>query len=132
MFLGHFAMALAAVVLSHWVLDFVAHRPDMPIWPGGPLVGLGLWYSIPATLTVELTLFAIGVWLYLSVTRPRDVIGTYAFWAFIATLAVLYFSSIFGPPPPSVQVLAMSGIAGWLLVVWGYWIDRHRFLRDGG
>ncbi len=74
------ALWLAALVLSHWVLDFVSHRPDMPLWPGGPLVGLGLWYSVPATLAVEFALFAIGAWLYASVTRPRDRIGTYAFW----------------------------------------------------
>ena len=43
----------AALVLSHWVLDFASHRPDMPLWPGGPKVGLGLWYSLPATLVVE-------------------------------------------------------------------------------
>src|SRR5512141_672663 len=52
------ALWLAALVLSHWVLDFIAHRPDMPLWPGGPVVGLGLWYSVPATLVVELGLFA--------------------------------------------------------------------------
>jgi hypothetical protein len=39
-------------VVSHWVLDFASHRPDMPVWPGGPLVGLGLWHSVAATLVV--------------------------------------------------------------------------------
>ena len=29
-------------------------------------------------------------------------------------------------PPPSVRVLAMSGLLGWLFVAWAYWIDRHR------
>jgi membrane-bound metal-dependent hydrolase YbcI (DUF457 family) len=120
------AFWLAALVVSHWVLDFVSHRPDMPLWPGSPLVGLGLWYSVPATLAVELGLFAIGVWLYASVTRPRDRIGTYAFRALAATLAVLYVASVFGPPPPSAEALAATGIAGWLFVVWAYWIDRHR------
>jgi membrane-bound metal-dependent hydrolase YbcI (DUF457 family) len=117
---------IAALVLSHWVLDFVSHRPDMPLWPGGPKVGLGLWDSVPATLAVEFALFGGGVWLYLSATRPRDRIGTYALAAFVALLAVLYLASVFGPPPPSVQVLAMSGLLGWLFVAWAYWIDRHR------
>jgi membrane-bound metal-dependent hydrolase YbcI (DUF457 family) len=126
------ALWLAALVLSHWLLDFVSHRPDMPLWPGGPLVGLGLWYSVPASLAVELALFAVGVGLYVSVTRPRERIGAYAFRAFVATLAALYVSSVFGPPPPSVQVLAMTGLAGWLFIAWGYWIDRHRAARAGG
>ncbi len=117
---------LAALVLSHWVLDFVSHRPDMPLWPGGPKVGLGLWYSLPATLAVEFLLFGTGAWLYVSATRPRDRIGAAAFWIFIATLGAIYLSSVFGPPPPSVQVLAISGLLGWLFVAWAYWIDRHR------
>jgi len=120
------ALWLAALVLSHWLLDFVSHRPDMPLWPGGPLVGLGLWNSVPATLAVEFGLFAIGAGLYVSVTRPRDRIGAYAFRAFVLTLAGLYVASVFGPPPPSVQVLAMTGILAWLFVAWAYWIDRHR------
>jgi hypothetical protein len=117
---------IAALVVSHWILDFISHRPDMPLWPGGPKVGLGLWNSIPATLAVEFALFAGGVWLYVSATRARDRVGTWALAAFVLLLAVLYLAAVFGPPPPSVQVLAMSGLLGWLFVVWAYWIDRHR------
>ena len=122
------ALWLAALVLSHWVLDFVSHRPDMPLWPGGPLVGLGLWYSLPATLVVELGLVRDRRWLYASVTRPRDRIGAYAFWALVATLAAIYVSSVFGPPPPSVEVLAMTGVAGWLFVAWAL-LDRPATVR---
>jgi len=34
--------AVGACVVSHWVLDWVTHRPDMPLYPGGPNFGLGL------------------------------------------------------------------------------------------
>ncbi len=117
---------LAALVLSHWVLDFVSHRPDLPLWPGGPKVGLGLWDSLPATLVVEFALLGVGAWLYVTATRPRDHIGTFAFAALVAVLAAIYAAAVFGPPPPSVQALAMSGLLGWLFIVWAYWIDRHR------
>jgi len=117
---------IAALVVSHWLLDFISHRPDMPLWPGGPKVGLGLWYSVPATLAVEFALIAGGLWLYFSATRARDRIGTLALVAFVTVLAVLYLAAVFGPPPPSVQMLAMSGLLGWLFVAWAYWIDRHR------
>ena len=117
---------IAALVVSHWMLDFASHRPDMPLWPGGPKVGLGLWYSMPATLVVEFALFGAGAWLYVSATRPRDRVGTFAFAAFVAVLAAIYAAAVFGPPPPSVPALAMSGLAGWLFIVWAYWIDRHR------
>lgn len=126
------AVWIGVLVVSHWVLDAIAHRPDMPLWPGGPVSGAGLWYSRPATLVVEFVLYALGVWIYLRATRPLDRIGRHGFAAFAGTLAVIYVMSAFGPPPPSVQVLAMSGLAGWLFVAWAYWIDRHRAAAPAG
>ena len=120
------AVWLAALVLSHWALDALSHRPDVPTWPGGPKVGAGLWYSLPGSMIVELALYGAGVWLYLNATRPRDRWGSVLLWVFVATITALYVASIFGPPPPSVEALAATGLAGWLFVAWGYWIDRHR------
>ena len=117
---------LAILVLSHWVLDALSHRPDLPTWPGGPIVGAGLWYSIPATLAVEFALFGAGIWIYATATRPLDRLGSVLLRIFAATLVVLYLASVFGPPPPSETALAISALAGWLLVAWAYWIDRHR------
>src|SRR5215831_26995 len=37
---------IAALVVSHWCLDWIAHRPDMPLYPHGAGVGLGLWNSV--------------------------------------------------------------------------------------
>jgi membrane-bound metal-dependent hydrolase YbcI (DUF457 family) len=121
------AIVLAALVLSHWLLDVVSHRPDMPLWPGGgPRIGLGLWYSLPATLAVEGLLFSLGIWIYATNTEPVDAIGRYSFPAFVITLAAIYLSSVFGPPPPSVSAITLLGQGQWLLVLWGYWLDRHR------
>jgi hypothetical protein len=50
---GRAVFVVALSVPSHWLLDFIVHRPDMPIFPGGPRYGLGLWNSVPATLVVE-------------------------------------------------------------------------------
>ena len=120
------AFWLAMLVLSHWVLDVVAHRPDMPVWPGGPKLGLGLWNSVPGTLVVELGLFAAGVRIYARAARARDALGQILLWTFAITLTVLFIGSVFGPPPPSTLALAITGLAGWLFVAWGYCIDRHR------
>jgi membrane-bound metal-dependent hydrolase YbcI (DUF457 family) len=120
------AFWLALLVLSHWVLDWVSHRPDLPLWPGSARFGLGLWDSLSATLAVEVGLLAFGTRFYLSATRPRDAVGRYALWAFVTTLAVIYIASVVGPPPPSVAVLAWSGLLGWGFIAWAYWIDRHR------
>ena len=117
---------LALLVLSHWVLDVVAHRPDVPTWPGGPKLGLGLWNSLPGSLIVELGLFGVGAWTYARSAPSRDRLGTILFATFLLVLAVLYVASVFGPPPPSEGVLVASGLLGWLFVGWGYWIERHR------
>lgn len=124
------AVLLAALVVSHWVLDFISHRPDMPLTiRGSEKVGLGLWNSLPATLAVELLLFAVGVLLYARSTRARDRWGTLGLWGLVVFLVIVYFANLFGPPPPSVNAVAWSAQAMWLLVAWGYWVDRHRLQR---
>ena len=117
---------LAMLVMSHWVLDVVAHRPDMPTWPGGPKLGAGLWDSMAATLSAEFALFGIGLWLYMRSTVARDALGKVLLWTFAITLAALFLAAVFGPPPPTVFALAVTGLLGWLFVVWAYWIDRRR------
>jgi hypothetical protein len=76
------ALIAAVCVPSHWVLDYIAHRPDLPIIPGGPVYGLGMWNSLPLTLAVEFALFAAGIAVYLRATRANDGIRQYALWSF--------------------------------------------------
>lgn len=121
------ALLLTALVMSHWVLDFASHRPDMPLAPGdSPRLGLGLWNSVPATLVVEGTLFAACAWMYARATRPVDRTGTWSLWSLIGLLSIVYVANVAGPPPPSVAMVAWSANGLWLVVAWGYWIDRHR------
>lgn len=121
------AVVVGALVVSHWVLDLVSHRPDLPLLPGvGPRLGLGLWHSVPATLAVELLLLGLGLYLYSANTEPVDRIGTWALVTFALALVGLYLASVFGPAPPDGVVVAYSALAMWLLVFWGYFIDRHR------
>jgi hypothetical protein len=121
------ALILAAAVVSHWVLDFVSHRPDMPLAPGDSTrLGLGLWNSVAATVLVEGALFAACVWIYARATRAIDRTGKWAFPVFVVFLVIFYVASFAGPPPPSVAAVAWGTNSVWLLVAWGYWIDRHR------
>jgi len=114
-------------VVSHWVLDWITHRPDMPLYPNGRRFGLSLWNSIPGTLIVELPLFLAGVWLYARCTRARDRIGRIAFWAYVALLLLLYFGDRFGGPPESMRVFAVAGLLATLaFLAWPWWFDRHR------
>ncbi|MGB2664645.1 MAG: metal-dependent hydrolase [Candidatus Acidiferrum sp.] len=121
------AVAIWIGVVSHWVLDWLTHRPDMPLYPNGPKHGLGLWNSIPGTLVVELVLFVGGVLLYSRGTRPRDPIGRYGFWSYVAVLLVLYIGDRFSSPPQGIKSMAVSGlIATLVLIAWPWWFDRHR------
>ncbi len=120
------ALIVGLCVPSHWLLDFVAHRPDMPILPGGPRYGLGMWNSLPLTLFVELALYAAGIVIYLRTTHARDRVGVYALWALLIFLLVIYLSSDFGPPPPNLKAIAYMALAMWLLVPWAAWADKHR------
>jgi membrane-bound metal-dependent hydrolase YbcI (DUF457 family) len=120
------AVAAAGLVVSHWILDWVTHRPDLPLWPGGPRVGLGLWDSVGATLLVEGVMLAAGIWLYSGVTRPSRPRGRWAFLALNLFFVVVWAANVLGPPPPSVGAIAVSALALWLLVPWAGWIDRNR------
>jgi len=121
------AVVVGLGVLSHWILDAVTHRPDMPLVPGGETrVGLGLWNFVPATLAVESLMFAAAVWLYASATRARDRVGQYSFLLFVAFAFASYLSNAFGPPPPSAEFLARFSFGLWLFPLWAGWFDAHR------
>lgn len=120
-------VVLSSLVVSHWFLDYITHRPDMPLYPGGPKFGLELWASIPGTLAVECVMYAIGLWIYLSATRARDRIGRWAFIAFAVILFVAYIANVVGGAPPSVDALWMGAMAGVaVLASLAWWADRHR------
>jgi hypothetical protein len=123
-------LVVAGLVVSHWVLDVVSHRLDVPLAPGGPVrLGLELWRSLPATILVEATMLAVGVWFYAQSTRAVDRVGVYALWGLVAFLLAINAANMFGPPPPGIGAVAWTAQAVWLLVAWGYWIDRHRVVR---
>lgn len=123
-------LLLAALVVSHWVLDFVTHRADMPFYPGSVKVGLALWNSIPATLVIEGGMFAAGVFVYARTTRARDAIGRWAFVGLTVLLLAAYAGNLLGGAPPSVTAIWAVGIfgSGAILAV-SEWVDRHRAPR---
>lgn len=121
------SIILGVFVVSHWVLDFLVHIPDLPIFPGSELkVGLGLWNSFTATIILEGLIFGIGVYLYYKVTKTKNKTGTYSLIGLVVFLILIYISNLFGPPPDSVKAIGIVGNAQWLIILWGYWIDKNR------
>jgi membrane-bound metal-dependent hydrolase YbcI (DUF457 family) len=127
------ALVVWLLVLSHWLLDFITHRPDLPLAPwGAARVGLGLWNSVAGTLAVELILFAACVFVYAKATRARDRVGTYGFVSLVTILLAVYFVNLSGEPPRDPRVIAAAGLLMWLFVLWAWWVDRHRPARAKG
>jgi len=120
------AWILFAAVVSHWLLDFVSHKPDMPLAPGThSYFGLGLWNSLTATLVVEGGLWVIAVIVYARATRPKKRAGVFAFWGIVVLLTLAWINNIAGPPPAS--TFAVQGLFFFSIVVaWFYWVNWLR------
>ena len=114
---GRGAIVVGLLVVSHWLLDFVTHVPDMPLYPGGPKVGLGLWHSVPGTVIIEGLMFAAGVAIYAATTRPRDGVGRIGLGVLVLVLAAAYVGSLFSPPPPmpalAIGAIVFGGFSWW-------------------
>jgi membrane-bound metal-dependent hydrolase YbcI (DUF457 family) len=121
------SIVIGSLVMSHWILDLITHRPDLPLLPWSEIkVGLGLWNHVILTLIIELLIFAIGIYLYIRATKATNKKGTIGLWSLLIFLILVYFMNVFGDPPPSEGPIAYVGLTMWLLVAWGYWIDKNR------
>src|SRR5688572_7867579 len=121
---------IAALVFSHYLLDVITHRPDMPITlTGSRRLGLGLWNYPGTELALESVMFIAGTTIYMSATRARDRIGRAGLYGLIVVLVAVFFAALYGPPPPNAATVAIGGHLAWLFVLWAYWVDRHRGVR---
>jgi len=99
------AAIVGLAVFSHWVLDFLVHRPDLPLYDNTAKVGLGLWNLPALALGLEALLLFGAMWLYLRHT-PR---GT-AMLAFGVVMLAIQAYVFFGPPPASDKAAAATAL----------------------
>lgn len=116
------------VVLSHWLLDFLSHRPDMPLAPGAhQYFGLGLYNSPLAILLVEGLIWFAGLVTYARCTRPRKRSGAYLLWAMVVLLTAVWVASLGGAAPSALTPAGISSLIFFFIVVlWAYLLDRLR------
>jgi hypothetical protein len=119
------SIILGALVAGHWVLDFISHRADLQLVPWSDFrVGLGLWNSLPLTIIVEGLIFFAGAWLYISYARANNKRGFYRIWGLLIFLVVIYINNIYAAPPPTDKAIGVVGLSQWIIIAWGYWIDK--------
>lgn len=88
------ALVVAALAFSHWPLDWLVHRPDLPLTPRSTeLFGLGLWDYPWASYALEVGLLGTAIAWWLSVTRG-PIWTSLASWLLVALMAALQFSAI--------------------------------------
>lgn len=114
---------VAAAVFSHWLLDALVHKPELPlVGSASRLVGLGLWDAMPIALAVEAAIVVVGVYLFAKgggLPRSRAVVlGVVC----LAVLALTVFGMTIAPPAPSPFAMAFSSlltlVAVTALAVW--------------
>lgn len=124
------SLLIGGLVTSHWVLDWVSHRPDLPLWPGGQMTRLGLWNSVPATLIVEGAMFGLGVFLFLQTVELNGRKGMLALYSLLLLVVAIWASQPFSPPPPNAGAIAVVGLSMFLLPLWGMWIEKNSSLKE--
>lgn len=121
------AIVVGICVVSHWVLDLVVHRPDLPLFPGNsPMLGFGLWNWPVVTAIVEFTLFAVGLAMYMRSTHAKNNTGKWSLWLMVVLLVVSHLAGLVSPMPASVHALGWAAQYQWIFVIMGYWVDRNR------
>ncbi len=105
------ATIIGIAVFSHWVLDFLVHRPDLPLYDNTAKVGLGLWNLPALALGLEAASLFGGMWLYLKLGPVRRT----AFLVFGVIMLAIQVYVFFGPPPSSANAAAATAIVAYAL-----------------
>jgi len=117
------SVIVGLAVLSHWLLDFIVHVHDLPLFGDSAKVGLGLWSAPIISLVLEGVILFGGMWIYLR-GRLRQSLGTIAF---CVVLFAIQTYTLFGAPPTSMTGSAIAAIIAYFvfaLVIW--WLEDRR------
>jgi hypothetical protein len=121
------AVWVGVAIFSHWVLDLVVHRPDLPVYGDTLKMGLGLWNHPAIALALEVALLFGGMVLYLRATKPLSAIGRFGMPVFGVVMVAIQSYIFFGPPPVSPAAAAMTALASYVVfAAVAEWLARQR------
>jgi membrane-bound metal-dependent hydrolase YbcI (DUF457 family) len=121
------AVWIGVAVLSHWILDFIVHRPDLPLYDDTLKIGLGLWNYPVVALSLEAALLFGGMILYLRVTTPVNAIGRVGPPVFGVLMLAIQSYIFFGPAPVSPAAAAITALVSYVVfAVVAEWLARQR------
>lgn len=124
---GRGAIICFLLVMSHWILDLITHRPDLPLlFDDKEKYGLGLWNHPALSIILESLIFILGIYWYRSATTALNKKGNILLWVLIGLLTLFFVLNLAGPPPPSEAAVTYSAMLMWLFVGLGYWIGANR------
>lgn len=118
---------IGAAIFSHWVFDFLVHRPDLPLYDDAEKVGLGIWNYPIIALSLEALLLFGGMFMYLRRTRPLSGVGRFGPPIFGILMLAIQVYIFFGPPPTSPVAAAVTALIAYIVfAAIAHWIDRNR------
>jgi hypothetical protein len=121
------SLLVAVAVLSHWVFDWLVHRPDLPLYGDAHKMGLALWdYPVPA-LVLECGLYFGGLWLYLRATSAGTFTGKYGMAIMGLVMLAIQVIVSWWPVLPNAKIAAVIFLAGYLQFAAGVdWLEKKR------
>jgi hypothetical protein len=118
---------IGLAVLSHWVLDWLVHRPDLPLYDDTMKVGLGMWNYPAIALLLEAFLLFGGMIMYLRRTKALNAIGRFGPPIFGILMLAIQCYVFFGPPPISPGAAAITALASYVAFAGvAQWLGRQR------
>lgn len=124
------ALVISATILSHFLLDAIVHRADLPLLGSDSYkIGLGLWNYVFASSLIELLIFLSGLWMYLKSTKGATFVGKYGMIIFSTFVTVIWIASLLTPTPSDLNIIGfvIFGLVFQLLVIGIVsWLDRRR------
>lgn len=118
---------IGVAVFSHWILDFLVHRRDLPLYDDTAKVGLGIWDYPIIALSLEALLLFGGMIMYLRKTRPLSAVGRLGPPIFGVTVLAIQVYIFFGPPPASPVAAAATALGSYVIFASiAAWLDRNR------